>query len=123
LIAVDTNAFIHFAEGIRDERTELIQEAFEYGIAYLPPVVVTELLSDPALTDDAFDQVSAFPLLSVTLGYWNRAGALRADLVRQNVRAGVADCLIAQSCIDYDIPLITYDRDFRHFVRAGLKFA
>ncbi|HEX6641590.1 MAG TPA: hypothetical protein VF215_10785 [Thermoanaerobaculia bacterium] len=22
---------------------------------------------------------------------------------------------------DHDIPLITYDRDFRHFVHAGLK--
>jgi predicted nucleic acid-binding protein len=29
--------------------------------------------------------------------------------------------LIAQSCLDHDIPLITYDHDFRHFVRVGLK--
>jgi hypothetical protein len=27
----------------------------------------------------------------------------------------------SQSCIDHDIPLITYDHDFRHFVQAGLK--
>ncbi|MFP5246414.1 MAG: PIN domain-containing protein [Thermoanaerobaculia bacterium] len=52
-----------------------------------------------------------------------RAGALRATLKRQGLRAGVADCLIAQSCIDHDLALITYDADFRHFLNAGLRLA
>jgi predicted nucleic acid-binding protein len=51
----------------------------------------------------------------------HRAGLLRAELLRGILKAQLADCLIAQSCIDHDIPLITYDRDFRHFVHAGLK--
>lgn len=31
------------------------------------------------------------------------------------------EVIIAQSCLDHDIPLITYDLDFRHFIPAGLK--
>jgi predicted nucleic acid-binding protein len=31
-----------------------------------------------------------------------------------------SDTLIAQTCIDHDVPLITRDQDFRHFVSAGL---
>jgi len=29
----------------------------------------------------------------------------------------LADTLIAQSCIDYRVPLITRDSDFRHFAK------
>jgi len=31
----------------------------------------------------------------------------------------LADTLIAQSCIDHDVRLVTRDDDFRHFVRLG----
>jgi predicted nucleic acid-binding protein len=32
----------------------------------------------------------------------------------------LADTLIAQSCIDHRLPLITADLDFRHFKPLGL---
>jgi predicted nucleic acid-binding protein len=36
----------------------------------------------------------------------------------------LGDALIAQSCIDHDVPLITRDTDFRHFAKhCGLKLA
>ena len=63
------------------------------------------------------------PLLEVHEGYWERAAALRLDLRRRDFKAKLADVLIAQPCIDHDVPLITYDRDFRHFSRASLKLA
>jgi predicted nucleic acid-binding protein len=37
--------------------------------------------------------------------------------------ASISDVLIAQICIDQDIPLVTYDSDFRAFVGAGLQLA
>ena len=43
------------------------------------------------------------------------------QLLRNGRKAKLADCLIAQACIDNDAPLITYDRDFRHFESAGLR--
>ena len=55
--------------------------------------------------------------------YWRRAASLRRDALIVGIHASVPDALIAQICIDYDLPLITYDPDFRHFVPAGLKLA
>jgi predicted nucleic acid-binding protein len=63
----------------------------------------------------------SLPLLPIHDGYWQRTGDLRAQLLRAGRKAKLADCLIAQACIDNDAPLITYDRDFRHFEVAGLK--
>lgn len=61
-------------------------------------------------------------MLPIIDGYWQRAGDLRAQLLRGGFKAKLADCLIAQACIDSDATLITYDRDFRHFERAGLRW-
>jgi predicted nucleic acid-binding protein len=37
-------------------------------------------------------------------------------------KAKLADTLIAQLCIDHEVPLITRDRDFSHFQKfCGLK--
>ena len=51
--------------------------------------------------------------------FWERAGLLRAKLAARRSRARLADALIAQSCIDHDVRLITRDSDFRHFARVG----
>jgi len=83
------------------------------------PVVLTELLSDASLPAQVVKTISDLPLLQVAAGYWQRAGALRAKVLvtRRKVRLG--DALIAQSCIDQSIPLITRDRDFRAFAVAA----
>jgi predicted nucleic acid-binding protein len=46
---------------------------------------------------------------------------MRAKLRRAQRKAKLADTLIAQCCLDYDAPLITYDDDFDNFVDLGLK--
>lgn len=73
------------------------------------------------MTPETRSAVLALDRLTIIEGYWQRAGELRARLRRDGLKAKLADCLIAQSCIDNDAPLITYDRDFRHFESAGLK--
>ena len=50
---------------------------------------------------------------------WERAGILRASVLKQRKKARVADALIAQSCLDQSTPLVTRDRDFRHFAAAA----
>jgi predicted nucleic acid-binding protein len=121
LIAVDTSAFIRFLRGVIDDFTDRFAEALETDLVYFPPPVLTELLSDPALPDPTREIIVSFPLLPIRTGYWERAGLLRAEVIRAGLKAKLPDVLIAQSCIDHDIPLITYDRDFRHFEAAGLK--
>jgi predicted nuclease of predicted toxin-antitoxin system len=61
------------------------------------------------------DKIFALKTLELQAGYWYRSGELRANTLREGHKAKLADVLIAQSCIDHDVPLITNDADFRHF--------
>jgi predicted nucleic acid-binding protein len=58
-------------------------------------------------------------LLDTPSGFWQRAGKLRASLFKKGHRPKLADTLIAQSCIDHNVALITRDRDFGPFARYG----
>jgi hypothetical protein len=93
------------------------------GEAALPPIVLTEALSSPAVEDAFVAFVLSLPLLLIDDGCWKRAGDLRRSVLEAGHKAKLADALIAQSCIDNNVALITYDDDFRHFTRAGLKLA
>jgi predicted nucleic acid-binding protein len=46
-------------------------------------------------------------------GFWERAGLLRARVIRLRRKARIAVVLIAQNCLDNRTPLVTRDRDFR----------
>lgn len=52
-------------------------------------------------------------------GFWIRAGALRAKVIALHRKAMLADTLIAQSCIDAGVELVTRDSDFRNFTKPG----
>ncbi|HEV8657676.1 MAG TPA: PIN domain-containing protein [Thermoanaerobaculia bacterium] len=49
-----------------------------------------------------------------------RAGLLRGRVIATGFKSKVADALVAQSCLDHDVALVTHDRDFRHYARFGL---
>jgi predicted nucleic acid-binding protein len=85
----------------------------------LTPVVLTEILSDPKLPPDVADTLLQLPLIEIADGYWQRAGALRARVLAKRRKARLGDALIAQSCLDRGIPLLTRDRDFRAFAQAA----
>lgn len=121
MIAIDTSSWIAFlsdAEPSGDD-TALVESALAEHQACLPPVVLTELLSDPKLPRSLEGMFAELPLLAPHAGYWNRAGKLRAKLIARRHRARLADSLIAQMCIDHGVRLITRDDDFRHFSRLG----
>ena len=122
-MAGDTSSLQRHLAGIEGADTLALSAALGKRLLALPPVVLAEALSDGALTDANSEKVRSIPLLEIDSGYWERAGMMRALLRSRGFKASLADCLIAQSCIDHDIPLITYDRDFRHFERAGLRLA
>ena len=119
MIALDSSALIGFFAGAPDRASDLVDQSLADRQACLPPVVLTEMLSDPKLPRDVGELLAQLPRLDVLDGYWERAGALRAKLLRLKRRAPLADTLIAQSCIDHDVALVTRDLDFRHLVQAG----
>mgnify|MGYP001080624768 CR=1 FL=1 len=122
MIALDTSSLVAYFAGLGGEDTEATRLALEYKQAVLPPVVLAELFSDPKLPESIAAALKRIPMLAVTEGYWERAGRLRARVIWRGLKARLADSLIAQSCLDSDVGLITRDADFRHFARsAGLK--
>ncbi|HEY2389501.1 MAG TPA: PIN domain-containing protein [Candidatus Binatia bacterium] len=122
MIAVDTSSWIAFFEDACGGDTLLVERALADSQACMPPVVLTELLSDPRLPARLEVLISQLPVLDILSGYWQRAGALRAKMIRSKRRAPLADALIAQSCLDHDVPLVTRDADYRSFARvAGLR--
>ncbi len=119
MIALDTSSLIAYLEGAEGADVNAVEEALILSIAVLPPVVLTELLSSPTADEDTKALIRQFPLLQVTPGYWERAATLRAGILAKGLRANLADTLISQSCLDNDLPLVTRDRDFRHFAAHG----
>ena len=119
MIAADTSSMIAFLEGEHGEDVDMIQSALQHHQLALPPVVLTELLSDPALPRPVRTLLCGLPILDEESRYWERAGILRASVLKQKKKARVADALIAQSCLDQLAPLVTRDRDFRHFASAA----
>ncbi len=118
MIAADTSTWIAFLEGSEGTDAQLLDKALEDRQVVMVPVVLTELLSDPRLPSVVGETLSQVPLIDIGSGYWQRAGALRARVLTKRRRARLGDALIAQSCIDHGIPLLTRDRDFRAFAEA-----
>jgi predicted nucleic acid-binding protein len=119
LIAVDTSTWIAFLEGAGGEDAELLDKALQDRQVLMVPVVLTEMLSDPKLPSKVSRTLSELPLIAVEPGYWQRAGELRAKVLAKRRKARLGDALIAQTCIDRGIPLLTRDRDFRAFAEAA----
>jgi len=113
LIAIDTSSLIAFLAGDSGGDSEAVETALEQKQAVFPPVVLAELLSSPALSAEVETIFLEIPLLTITPDYWHRTGKLRAKLIAKGFKARLADCLIAQSCLDHEIPLITRDADFK----------
>ena len=122
MIAVDTSSWIAFFQNEVGKDVMLVDQALADRQVCLPPVVFTEILSDPKLPKHVLSLLRVLPWLAPSDGYWERAGFLRAKLLAAKRKAPLADTLIAQACIDHDAPLIARDSDYRHFSKiAGLK--
>lgn len=119
MIAADTSTWIAFLQGDNGEDAQLLDQALADRQVLMVPAVLTELLSDPKLPSVVAESLSSVPPVDLTSGYWQRAGALRGKVLAKSRKARLGDALIAQSCIDRSIPLITRDRDFRAFAEAA----
>jgi predicted nucleic acid-binding protein len=121
MIAADTSTWIAFLQGEPGVDTELLDRALRDKQVVMVPVVLTELLSDPKLNSEVGHTLAALPLVEIRDdGYWIRAGAMRAEVqVAMKRKARLGDALIAQFCVDRQIPLLTRDRDFRAFAQAA----
>ena len=124
MIAVDSSSAIAYLRGEDGADIRRMDEAMAARQLRLPPPVLSELLSSSTQSSSLSPFLDRLPLLPLGDGYWERIGHVRAVLHAQRLKARLADAMVAQVCIDLDIPLITRDADFRHFAKwCGLKLA
>ncbi len=124
MIACDTSSLVAYLQGEKGRDIDKLDSVIAAGELVLPPVVVTEILSDPLSQAALVSVLPDVKLLDVLDGYWMRAGFTRQKLKKNGLKCKVADTLVAQACIDHDVALIARDGDFRHFAKhCGLKLA
>ncbi len=117
MIAVDTSVLIDYFQGKNNIQTTKLDEVIAHHLLILPPTVLVEILSDPFLPKNFVSKIEELPILELKENYWQRAGITRSKLIAKKLKARLADTLIAQSCIDQQIPLLTRDADFKNFVK------
>ena len=102
-------------------------EAFEVALTdqvlRMAPVVIAELLSDRALSEDTESQLASIPVLDLLPGFSGpeRVSCDHDCYMTECVQKQFADTLIAQTCLDYEAVLLTRDVGFRSYVSYGLK--
>ncbi len=99
MIAIDTGSFIAYLSGAAGVDVDAVGLALAHRQAVLPPVVLSELLSDPELPRAVKPLFVGLPMLPLSDGYWERAGLLRARVLARGRKARLADTLITQSCL------------------------
>jgi predicted nucleic acid-binding protein len=119
VIAADTSTWIAYLQGADGDDVRLLDRALGEQQVLMPPVVLTEILSDPKAPPELVALLAQVPLIEPDAGYWRRAGELRARVLGRRRKARLGDALIAQSCIDREIGLLTRDRDFRAFEESA----
>lgn len=119
MITADTSTWIAFFQGEAGKDVELLDRGLANRQVLMAPPVLTELLSDPGITPEVTKSLSELPLIEILPGFWNRAGVLRAKVLAKRRKVRLGDALIAQSCLDAGIPLLTRDQDFRAFAETA----
>jgi predicted nucleic acid-binding protein len=119
MMAADTSTWVAFLEGDSGNDVQLLDRAMKERQLVMVPVVLTELLSDSNLPVDVARILFEVPVVDIASGYWQRAGVLRSKVLAKGRKARLGNALIAQSCIDQDIPLLTRDQDFRAFAQVA----
>jgi predicted nucleic acid-binding protein len=121
MMAVDTSSLAAYFLGEQGPDVDAIDLALDRGTLFLPCVCHSELLSSPRLPKDMAIILQTMPTLYPNdHDFWQRVGRYRHDLMKSGKKARLADTMIAALCIDYHIPFLTRDRDFRHFIDFGL---
>jgi predicted nucleic acid-binding protein len=119
MITADTSTWVAFLNGDPGDDVLLLKKALQGHQLAMLPVVLTEILSDPQLPPTLAGNFTDLPLIEIESGFWQRAGAFRSKVLARGRRARLGDSLIAQLCLDADLPLITRDRDFRSFAESS----
>ena len=122
-VIIDTNILIDHSKGKSNKLKELFElKKLRKAELYLTPVVIAEFLADDKLISaknkqKAISFINLFDIVNIT----KKIGLKAGDLLRNGNVNHIADALIASSCIEGRLGLVT--RNEKHFNRVkGISF-
>ena len=122
IYTADSAVFIpYLRQNFEYDGTRFLVDKLEKDRILLTPIVLLEVTSYPETTYEEAELMESIPLIGIKEGFWQKARDMRKELLKRGLKAKVPDLMIAQFCIDYSVPLITRDKDFRHYEEFGLR--
>lgn len=119
MIAADTSSWIAYLQDAAGADVASLRRGLAARAQAMVPAVISELLSFPALPNEHRGALLHLPRLPLAEGFWERAGDLRRVVLSRGRKARLGDTLIAQTCLDHAVSLITSDPDFAAFAAAA----
>jgi len=122
MMIVDSNTWADFFNGVGTPHVRRLDAAFEQEEDLtLLPIILTEVLQG-FRTDGGFERARrvliSLPLIHPTVDTHVRAARLFRSLRRKGVTVrGAVDCVIAQTCLDFEADLLSPDLDFEQIAR------
>ncbi|MDQ6904605.1 MAG: PIN domain-containing protein [Bacteroidota bacterium] len=119
---VDTSTWINYYNAVEDENSELVNKLIDDDEIIILPVILQETLQG-IRKDNVFDLTKDLLLSYHYLNIDPVYSAIRAaELYRFLRKKGLTirkpnDCLIAASCIEFNIPLLHNDKDFDNIAK------
>jgi len=127
-VVVDTSVWIDLLNGHATARANLLARALDDGdLILLPGLVLTEVLQglpNEAQADRVAELMSGLqmPPGLDEQDYVDAAALYRACRAHGTTPHSTIDCLIAQTCLRLDMPILAQDRDYETIARiAPLK--
>lgn len=121
-LCLDTNSLIDYLKG-REPGASAVEKAVKTYNCYVPSISVYELLFGIARAQREIGEqalLGMMTVLSLDGAVAKRAAILHAELIRKNQDIGIKDVLIAATCLEHGVPILTANE--RHFSRVpGLE--
>jgi len=121
-LVADTSVWIDFLGG---RRVPALEEGLARGAVWVPPLVVSELVSGARRPRDRtalIDLLRDLPVCETPLDHWVRVGELRRRMAERGVAVATPDAHVAQCALDLTAVLLTRDAVFTRMAGpAGLQ--
>jgi len=114
-VLIDTSVWVDFFRGKKPELIELIASVLKSGRAFCTDIIALELLNgakgekELQALYDTFDTVQH---VTADRSTYMSAGKLGYEMARKGHTMGIVDLLIAQTAIENNLFLITFDEHF-----------
>jgi predicted nucleic acid-binding protein len=112
-LVVDTSVWVDYLEG---RPVDLLDLALKEARVWLPPVVLSELLSAKLSATDRQglqEMLAELPVCFCPFQNWVKVGELRALCAKKGLKVSTPDAHIAQCTLDLDAYLSSQDEIFK----------